>query len=108
MGWFSNLFNKMDQQLNRSVIQNSGSTEDQNPLNKETNKLIGQLFSELAGRIDSFEHQTQINQILLMKRQRTCNSNDYIDVLINNVTFFVEMEGMAKHFRKSLRCQTDS
>ncbi|WP_284036570.1 hypothetical protein [Neobacillus sp. 114] len=95
MGFFTSLFGSKDNNQKQgskpatSYSQNQRNTPD---FNDETNKLIGQLYSQLAGRINSYQQQTQINQILLTKRQRTNNSNDYIDVLINNVTYFTEME----------------
>jgi hypothetical protein len=67
------------------------NTEKSNPI-PDTDKLYGQIFHHLTKGIDSFKFQNQISQTLLNKRQRVQNSNDYIDSLINNVTFYSEMK----------------
>lgn len=60
--------------------------------NEENNKLIASIFSKIAGNIDSYQFQIQVNQVLLQKRQRATSTNEYIVSLINNVTFYIEME----------------
>lgn len=61
-------------------------------LDNETNAIYGNIFSQIAGGLDSFHYKTTISEVLLKKRQRVQNSNDYIDTLLTNVTFFVEMK----------------
>ncbi|AGK55883.1 hypothetical protein [Bacillus sp. 1NLA3E] len=84
MGFFSNFFRNPDNQHQKQTSKPN--------YNEGTNQLYGQLFNQLAGGINSYQYQTQINQTLLIKRQRVGNSNDYIDLLINNVTYYIEME----------------
>ncbi len=83
MGFFSNFFKNKD-----SLPQ----IQTDHEYNEETSQLYEQLFNQLTCGINSYQYQTQINQTLLAKKQRVGNSNDYIDSLINNVTYYIEME----------------
>lgn len=83
MGFFAGLFNKTDKV--KSLPENSDKYSQE-----EIKKLYGQLFNQFSGDLNSFQFQTEINHVLLSKRERVASSEEYIFTLISNVTYFIE------------------
>lgn len=85
MSFFSSIFKK-------SVGAGTATEESNQHTDEKISKLYGQLFNQFSDDINSFQFQTEINQVLLTKRQRVANSEEYINILISNVTYFIETE----------------
>ncbi len=85
MGFFAGLFNKTDKV--KSLPENSDKYSQE-----EIKKLYGQLFNQFSGDLNSFQFQTEINHVLLSKRERVASSEEYIFTLISNVTYFIESD----------------